>query len=120
MAKSRLKEEIEVELNEETIERLGDEAQAWMHEHYPHADSVASNLVSLPYPKSLTSTLNGWLQGFPVGWICAYERYEVERLKSERAELLARLEFVLARTPTDDGLYTFPDGDSWPASQALR
>jgi hypothetical protein len=116
---AEVNEEIGMELSEKTIEQVGEEAQAWMHEHYPHADPLAVALAV--YPKSeMTPTINGWRQGFPVGWICAYERYEVARLKTERAELLARLEFVLARTPTDDGLYTFPDGDSWPASQALR
>jgi hypothetical protein len=106
-------------LSDEIIERLGDEAQAWMREHYPHADPLAVTLAV--YGRSeMASTITGWRQGFPVGWICAYEKYEVERLEEERKELLARLEFVLARTPTEDGLYTFPDGESWPASQALR
>lgn len=30
-------------------------------------------------------------------------------------DLENKLQFVLDRTPVEDGCYTFPDGDSWPA-----
>src|ERR1700747_255614 len=101
-------------LSEEQIDRLGDEADQWRREHYPYSDPSER-----PNWLAASPLIDGWRQGFSVGWISAYERYQVNRLQQEREALLARLEFVLARTPTEDRLYTFPDGESWPASQAL-
>ena len=44
---------------------------------------------------------------------------ELEGLTEELRDVTGKLNFLLARTPTDDNLMTFPDGDIWPASQAL-
>jgi hypothetical protein len=48
------------------------------------------------------------------------KQIRIETPPYEDPEMLAaKLEFVLARTPVEDGVYTFPDGDSWPAGSAL-
>jgi hypothetical protein len=114
---------VESRLTEEQMEWLGTEAEQWRLERYPYSapqGAAQDALTLISASNQMLATVDGWRQGFSVGWISAYERYEVSRLQREREDLLARLEFVLARTPTEDGLYTFPDGESWSASQALR
>jgi DNA repair exonuclease SbcCD ATPase subunit len=45
---------------------------------------------------------------------------EVTAMAGKRvAELEAKLSFALSCIPTDEGIFTFPDGESYPARQAL-
>lgn len=57
----------------------------------------------------------GWETSEPVKVVRALR--ESLGLAHARADgLEANLRFLLARTPTVDGVFTFPDGDTWPAA----
>lgn len=41
-------------------------------------------------------------------------------LSEQVQDLTAKLKFLLARTPTEDGTYTFPDGETWDAAKRTK
>lgn len=45
--------------------------------------------------------------------------YTVERERELHGDVLAKFLYLLSLTPTEEGTFTFPDGDSWPASSRL-
>lgn len=53
-----------------------------------------------------------------VGDVCGLGRPEPRKCSPHEEELIEKLQYALDYVPTDEGKFTFPDGDTWDASAA--